>query len=584
MKTLLANKHFLLLLLICVLTILPFLGMTEYHTKGEPRESIVSYTMLTGDNWTLPRNNGGEMAYKPPFFHWCVAAVSALNGAVTEASSRLPSALALILMTLLGFVFYARRTHSSLALTAALVTLTSFELHRAGGNCRVDMVLTALIVCALYALFRWYEKGMKGIPWIAVLLMGMGTMTKGPIGSILPCLGIGLFMLLRKQPFWRTFLTLCGCGVLSLLLYGAWFYVAWQQGGDEFLSLMYDENIGRMTGTMSYPAHDFHWTFNILTVILGYIPWTLLPLTALFFVKWKGKAGTAPSSCGEGKTACVVGTLRGWWQKLLQLPDVELFSLVNLVAIFVFYCIPSSKRSVYLMPIYPFIGYFLAKWILWMASQRPKILRAYASLLAVLTALLFVVFIIVKMQLIPESIFGSGRHAEANVQMLHALEQIGGFGSWCLVLLPTVAGMAWWMIARRVQQGTPLVTAIFALVFCLYISLDGLYTPTVVNTKSLKTISAEIDRVAPASQGRLYEYIEEAVKAQGDPLHFFEVNFYLHDRIGSFYHEKPKSGFLLISLRDMESNSAVFARQGYRFEPVYQASKRGLMVYRFSRQ
>ena len=126
MKTLLANKHFLLLLLICVLTILPFLGMTEYHTKGEPRESIVSYTMLTGDNWTLPRNNGGEMAYKPPFFHWCVAAVSALNGAVTEASSRLPSALALILMTLWGFVFYARRTHSSLALTAALVTLTSF--------------------------------------------------------------------------------------------------------------------------------------------------------------------------------------------------------------------------------------------------------------------------------------------------------------------------------------------------------------------------------------------------------------------------------------------------------------------------
>ena len=62
-------------------------------------------------------------------------------------------------------MFYARRTHSSLALTAALVTLTSFELHRAGGNCRVDMVLTALIVCALYALFRWYEKGMKGIPF-----------------------------------------------------------------------------------------------------------------------------------------------------------------------------------------------------------------------------------------------------------------------------------------------------------------------------------------------------------------------------------------------------------------------------------
>ena len=102
MKTLLKHPYFWLLVVICVLTILPFLGMTEYHTKGEPRESIVSYTMLTGDNWTLPRNNGGEMAYKPPFFHWCVAAVSAVWGAVTEASSRMPSALALIFMTLWG--------------------------------------------------------------------------------------------------------------------------------------------------------------------------------------------------------------------------------------------------------------------------------------------------------------------------------------------------------------------------------------------------------------------------------------------------------------------------------------------------
>ena len=42
MKTLTSNKAFWLLLVICVVTILPFLGLPEYHTKGEPRESIVS--------------------------------------------------------------------------------------------------------------------------------------------------------------------------------------------------------------------------------------------------------------------------------------------------------------------------------------------------------------------------------------------------------------------------------------------------------------------------------------------------------------------------------------------------------------
>ena len=194
MKTLTSNKAFWLLLVICVVTILPFLGLSEYHTKGEPREAIVSYSMLDSGNWILPRNNGGEMAYKPPFFHWSIAAVSAVvnGGQVTEMTSRLPSAIALIAMTLCGFLFFAKRKGVQLALLAAFITLTNFELHRAGANCRVDMVLTALTVGALYCLYRWYEKGLKGIPWLAILLMSCGTLTKGPVGTIIPCLVVGI--------------------------------------------------------------------------------------------------------------------------------------------------------------------------------------------------------------------------------------------------------------------------------------------------------------------------------------------------------------------------------------------------------
>ena len=104
MKTLTSNKAFWLLLVICVVTILPFLGLSEYHTKGEPRESIVSVSAAV---------NGGQ---------------------VTEMTSRLPSAIALIAMTLCGFLFFAKRKGVELALLAAFITLTNFELHRAGAN------------------------------------------------------------------------------------------------------------------------------------------------------------------------------------------------------------------------------------------------------------------------------------------------------------------------------------------------------------------------------------------------------------------------------------------------------------------
>lgn len=50
------NRNLLILLSICVLTIFPLLGLTDYNTKGEPREAIVAYSMLEHGNWILPRN------------------------------------------------------------------------------------------------------------------------------------------------------------------------------------------------------------------------------------------------------------------------------------------------------------------------------------------------------------------------------------------------------------------------------------------------------------------------------------------------------------------------------------------------
>ena len=162
------NRYTLVLLAVCVVSLVIFLGNACFNTKGEPREAVVAVSMLKYGNWILPVNNGVDIAYKPPFFHWCIAALSLLQGYVSEFTSRLPSALALTAMTLAGFRFFARRSGAGVAMIAAVVTLTNFEMHRAGTNCRVDMVLTAAIVLALYALYRWTEGGMRGMPWAAV--------------------------------------------------------------------------------------------------------------------------------------------------------------------------------------------------------------------------------------------------------------------------------------------------------------------------------------------------------------------------------------------------------------------------------
>lgn len=90
------NKALWLIIILAIVMMIPFLGLTDFNTKGEPREAVVAYTMLEHGNWILPINNGGDIPYKPPFFHWCIAFFSLFIGHVNEYTSRLPSALSLV--------------------------------------------------------------------------------------------------------------------------------------------------------------------------------------------------------------------------------------------------------------------------------------------------------------------------------------------------------------------------------------------------------------------------------------------------------------------------------------------------------
>ena len=223
MKFLDKNLSLLIVVIVAMLMLLPFLGLSDFNTKGEPREAVVALSMLKDGNWILPVNNGMDIPYKPPFFHYCIAVLSLLTGGVNEYTSRLPSALSLIAMTICCFCFYRKRMSTNVAVASALLLLTSFEVHRAGTNCRVDMMLTAFTVGALLLLYRWWERGSHGVPVVAVLCMSCATLTKGPVGFVLPCFVMGVFMLLRGEHFWKTFFKFVCFGLLSCILPLMWY-------------------------------------------------------------------------------------------------------------------------------------------------------------------------------------------------------------------------------------------------------------------------------------------------------------------------------------------------------------------------
>ena len=113
-----------------------------------------------------------------------------------------------------------------------------------------------------------------------------------------------------------------------------------------------------------------------------------------------------------------------------------------ILIIFVFYCIPKSKRSVYLLPIYPFMAVLIAEYLLALVQKGARVFRICAIIFASLGLLLTLVFVVVRLGLVPDSVFGSGRHAAENVAFMHALEDVAlSVPKWLLVALPVVAAV-----------------------------------------------------------------------------------------------------------------------------------------------
>lgn len=539
------NKAFTIVCVIAVMLTVPFLGLTDFYSKGEPREAVVAYTMVEHGNWILPINNGGDIPYKPPFFHWCIALFSLLQGHVSEFTSRLPSALALVAMSVGGFVFFAKRKNANMALLATLLSLTAFEVHRAGINCRVDMVNTAFMVGALFLMFRWWERGKHTMPWLAILCMSGATLTKGPVGMLLPCAVMGVFMLTQRESLWSTVWRLGLTALLSLVLPLCWYYAAYLQGGDEFLRLVKEENIDRLLGKMAYESHENPFWYNFVTLITGWLPYTLLFVFSLFVLPWKRFSKS------------------GFMQSVRRAEPMQVFVWLAFGLILFFYCIPKSKRSVYLLPCYPFMAWLMAQYVVWLVANRLSAVKAYAWLMGVLGVVLSVAFVVLKTGMVPDTLF-HGKHAADNIAMLHALESISLSPSHLLfALLPAAVGVATIMTLLKKDDTlrNRVVWLSLSVVVALFLALDSTFQPTVLNTKADKPLAPQIEQRFDMT--KMYSYMSSPM------LHFFSLNFYLGDRIQQFEKVKPEDGVLMIPEDDVEEFKKTVGR-GYCLQRVWQ--------------
>ncbi len=568
------TKYFWLLAAAATVLLITFLGVALFNTKGEPREAVVALSMLQSGDWISPINNGVDIAYKPPFFHWCIAICSLPLGRVSEFTARFPSALATIVMLLVAYRAMLRnKTDERLAFLSGLITLTAFEIHRASMACRVDMVLSALIVMAIYLFQSWYENRRKAyIPFI-ILTMSGAFLTKGPVGVILPCATVGCFMLIRGEKILRAFCTCLLFALASCVLPLAWYWMAYLERGNAFLYLVFEENFLRFTGKMVYSSHEEPIYYNFLTMLAGFLPYTIMLLIVLFTVKF-ASLHTAASPKNWG---------RKLWFKIKAMDSQSLISLISAVLIFCFYCVPKSKRSVYLLPVYPFVAYFVAKCMMFISRKNFRTFSIYGWIMATITALLPIIFIATKCGAVPNSIF-RGKHAAENVAYLTSIETTPLTIVNIALLTFTLYSIYLFVKTVRQKRQYAACLSVIGMVFMAYLMLDGIVLPRIYEVKTDYYVAQEIGKLVP--EGKIWDYRSDFKPGDRNRMHQFSINFYLNDRVKPLDLNRPANGFIIMGDEDIvpfaETYPSYKLKKIKRFDHRSCDDKRKLTLFSFT--
>jgi 4-amino-4-deoxy-L-arabinose transferase-like glycosyltransferase len=307
------------------------LGQWDLWNPDEPRYAEVAREMVVNGDWVLMHYNGNVYPDKPPLFFWLVGLSSYLWQGFTSFSARLPAAFFGMLAVILTYLIGRSLFGSSVGLISGLILATSFEFAFRSTRANIDSVLTFFTTASILCFVHWYRS--KG-PIIYGLYVGMAlaTLTKGPVGFLLPLLVCLTFLIVQKD--WKAIkgMKLLPGMLLMLALVLSWYIPAVLKGGSSYLQdTLFKHSIARYSQGWAKVRPFYYYLY---TFPMSFLPWAIF-LPAAF--------------------------LYGRVRETLERRKEYLFLFVWFAVIFLFFSISKGKRALYLLPLFPAAAILVGK-------------------------------------------------------------------------------------------------------------------------------------------------------------------------------------------------------------------------------
>ncbi len=402
-------RHQLILLFTCGLVFFVNLDASRLFDEDEPKNAECGREMFERSDWLVPTYNYDLRTDKPIMLYWLMLSSFQLLG-VSEFAARLPSACMAMLTVFSVYAIGRRLFDKRVGFWAAIMLASSLMYVTIGRISTPDSTLIGFITLSLLvyvysvpvSVWRTAKPGRQihlinstePVPeffstsknnsdwprdflptrWVlfAALyaIMGLAVLTKGPVGFLLPCAVIGLFvMCLGACPqfpgnlSWRRPVS----SLSELALFAASFFApsrflpslwamrpitlmlvvsavalpwyvavgiatdgAWLEG---FLG---GHNIGRFSAAME--GHSGPVFYYVIAILMGFFPWSVFLPVALYYAIFK--------------------------RDMFKQEHRTLTFLLCWVGLyFVFFSIAQTKLPNYILPCYPPLA-LLTAWLL----------------------------------------------------------------------------------------------------------------------------------------------------------------------------------------------------------------------------
>jgi 4-amino-4-deoxy-L-arabinose transferase-like glycosyltransferase len=318
------------------------LGLTD---RDEGSNAEAAREMLETGDWISPTLNYEPRFAKPAFVYWLISGSYSLFG-INEFSARFPSAFSGLCIVLLQYAFVYRWLGAHMAWLSSIMLLLNMEFLAINRMVLTDPELVIFTTLAGYSFWHALHGSTKTSPWWFIsfyLAMGFGMLVKGPVGIIIPLVGVIPYLTFTQQwkNFWRKGFPLLGSG-LVLLVAAPWYVAMFKIHGEAYWAAAQANTTGRFMSPME--GHGGTFFFYVPILLLGFFPWSAFLPSVLYQSLKQWKAYWNGQSFVSRET------------------NLEFFLSLWVVGLLIFFTLSATRLPHYIYPLFPASAILVGLW------------------------------------------------------------------------------------------------------------------------------------------------------------------------------------------------------------------------------